>query len=398
MIPNEDHNNEDIVLLPDNLFINLINTELQEKIANSTDMNVNAADALKALLGQAPSHLWKDLEDWTIDIFNDKNILFYQGKNYIPKDYNLRKELVERYHDLISAGHSGEIETLNAIKEHYWWPGMRSFIKNYVKGCGICQQFKINRNPSNPLYNPIPGPTTTRPFTNCSMDLITDLPPIKLENGTIIDALMVMVDHGLTKEVVLTPVSKTFTEEGAGKILLNQHYKRFRLPDRMISDCDLRFTAQAFQELLQLLGIKSKLMTAFHPQSDGTMEWFNQEIEAYLGIYCSFNPTDWHKKVRTLEFMHNNQQYSGRTKTSFELMFSNSLVVIPTAFEHTKIPAVEDKIKALQKDQEEALAAHELARMAERKKNNFKPFKIGQKVWLDTRNLMTHYHRKMMPK
>ena len=81
---------------------------------------------------------------------------------------------------------------------------MRTFIKNYVKGCGICQQFKINRNPSNPSYIPIPGPANTRPFANCSMDMITDLPPVTLENGMIIDAVMVMVDHGLTKGVVLT--------------------------------------------------------------------------------------------------------------------------------------------------------------------------------------------------
>jgi len=140
---------------------------------------------------------------------------------------------------------------------------MRSFIKNYVKGCGTCQQFKINRNPSNPSYNPVPGPVTTRPFANCSMDLITDLPLITLENRTIIDALLVVVDHGLTKGVVITPVSKTLTEEGAGEILLNQFYKRFGLPDSIISDRDPRFTAWAFQELLWLLGIKSKLTTAF---------------------------------------------------------------------------------------------------------------------------------------
>jgi len=360
MIPDEDHDNENVTLLPDNLFINLIDMELQQKIANSTDMDIDAADALKALLGQAPNNLRKDLEDWAIDIFDEKSILFYQGKNYIPKNYELRKEIVEKYHYPISAGHPGEIETLNAVKEHYWWPGMRSFIKNYVKGCGTCQQFKINRNPSNPSYNPIPGPAVTRPFANCSMDLITDLPPITLENGTIIDALMVVVDHGLTKGVVLTPVSKTLTEEGAGEILLNQHYKRFRLPDTMISDRDPRFTARAFQELLRLLGIKSKLTTAFHPQSDGTTERFNQEIEAYLGIYCSSNPTDWHKKIGTMEFTHNNRRHSDRTKTSFELMFGNSPLAIPTAFEHTKFPAVEDKLKALQKDREEALAAHEL--------------------------------------
>ena len=113
---------------------------------------------------------------------------------------------------------------------------MRTFIKNYVKGCGICQQFKINQNPSNPSYILIPGPVNTRPFANCSMDMITDLPPVTLENGTIIDAVMVVVDHGLTKGVVLTPCTKTLTHEGAGDILLNHVYKRFGLPDSIISN------------------------------------------------------------------------------------------------------------------------------------------------------------------
>jgi hypothetical protein len=272
MIPEEDHDNEDVILLLDDLFVNLIDMELQHKIANATDLDIDAANALKALLGQAPNAMKKDLEDWQIEGFNDKNILFYQGKNYIPKNMELRREIVELYHDRINAGHPGELETLNAVKEHYWWPGMRSFIKNYIKGCGVCQQFKINRNPSSPSYNPIPEPTTTRPFANCSMDMITDLPPIELENGTIIDALMVVVDHGLSKGVILTPCAKTLTEEGAGEILLNHTYKRFGLPDSIISDRDPRFTARAFQELLRLLGIKSKLTMAFHPQSDVTTE------------------------------------------------------------------------------------------------------------------------------
>ena len=101
----------------------------------------------------------------------------------------------------IFAGHPGEIKTLNAIKEHYWWPGMWTFIKNYVKGCGICQQLKINQNPSAPSFNPVPGPMTTQPFVNLSIDLITDLPPVTLNNGTIIDAILSVVDHRLMKGV-----------------------------------------------------------------------------------------------------------------------------------------------------------------------------------------------------
>ena len=49
---------------------------------------------------------------------------------------------------------------------------------------------------------------------------------------------------------------------------------------------------------------------------------------------------------------------------------------------------------------EEALAAHELARtrMSSQKQSRFIPFKKGQKVWLDTRNIKVNYHKKLMPK
>ena len=218
------------------LSIHLIDTDLQRKIVDSNDLDTEATKAIELLLGKGLVNLQKDLEDWTVQEFEGRNVLFYQGKNYIPKNYELRREITSQFHDKVSAGHPGEIETLNVIKEHYWWPGMRSFIKNYVKGCGICQQFKINRNPSHPSYILIPGPTNTRPFANCSMDLITDLPPVKLDDGMLIDAIMVMVDHRLMKGVVLTPCSKTLTHEGAGDILLNHVYKCFGLPDSIISD------------------------------------------------------------------------------------------------------------------------------------------------------------------
>jgi len=55
-------------------------------------------------------------------------------------------------------------------------------------------------------------------------------------------------------------------EEGTAKLLLDNLYKRFGLPDSIISDRDPRFAAKSFQELLRLLGVKSKLTTAYHPK------------------------------------------------------------------------------------------------------------------------------------
>ena len=146
-VPEKDTDNKDIVLLLDQLFINLINIELQREISNTNNLDTNATTAIMLLLGKGPTDLKQDLSDWMTEDFEGKSILFYQGKNYILKNYDLQKKIISWYHNLLSTGHPGEIETLNAVKEHYWWPGIWTFIKNYVKGCGICQQFKINQNP-----------------------------------------------------------------------------------------------------------------------------------------------------------------------------------------------------------------------------------------------------------
>ena len=91
-------------------------------------------------------------------------------------DQDLRRNIVSKYHDPLTAGHPGELETFNAVKEPYWWPGIQTFVKNYIKGCTPCQQYKINRKPTQTPLMPIDTPTSTRPFAQISMDLITDLP------------------------------------------------------------------------------------------------------------------------------------------------------------------------------------------------------------------------------
>jgi hypothetical protein len=128
-------------------------------------------------------------------------------------------------------GHPGELETYNAVKQHYWWPGLQIFIKNYVKGCGICQQFKIDRNPSHLSSIPVEGAISTQPFAHCSMDLITDLPLTEESNS-----ILVVVDQGLSKRVILCPTTKTVTMDGIGDLLHENLYKQFRLPDKMLSD------------------------------------------------------------------------------------------------------------------------------------------------------------------
>ena len=173
------------------------------------------------------------------------------------------------------------------------------------------------------------------------MDFITDLPSINN-----FDSILVVVDQGLSKGVIIIPCNKTITAEETGKLLLENLYKRFGLPDKIISDRGPQFASKAFIELLKLLGIKSALSTAYHPQTDGTTECVNQEIEAYLSIYCTAHPDDWLSAIHTMEFTHNNQRHADRQKTPFELMFGDTPMAIPLSFENTKFPAIEKRVES----------------------------------------------------
>ena len=56
LCPEEDNDNcEDIVMVPDELFVSLIDINLQERIAMADNLNGNVAKALKLLLESAPT-------------------------------------------------------------------------------------------------------------------------------------------------------------------------------------------------------------------------------------------------------------------------------------------------------------------------------------------------------
>ena len=158
-------------------------------------------------------------------------------------------------------------------------------LKTTFKGAEHVNSSRSTNNRQSPLFFlhflPTEGASTTRPFANCSMDFIMDLPLVKGHNS-----ILMIVDQGLTKGTILIPCSKMITTKQTVQLLLENLYKQFGLLDKIISDRGPQFASRTFVELLKLLGIKSSLSTAYHLQTNGTTEWVNQEIEAYLAIYC----------------------------------------------------------------------------------------------------------------
>jgi hypothetical protein len=82
-------------VLPEHLFVNLIDMELQKKIANAKNMDYDTAKAIKELLEQGPKEAKKDLMDWEVEEFEGENVLFYKGRTMCQSMQNSGGKLSE---------------------------------------------------------------------------------------------------------------------------------------------------------------------------------------------------------------------------------------------------------------------------------------------------------------
>ena len=89
---------------------------------------------------------------------------------------------------------------------------------------------KVNTHPTMPPLSPIKS-TATCPFALISTDFITDLPDVDR-----FDSIMVVVDHSLTKGVILIPCNKRIDVLTMADLYLEYIYKQLGLPDKIISD------------------------------------------------------------------------------------------------------------------------------------------------------------------
>jgi hypothetical protein len=298
-------------------------------------------------------------------------------------------------HESPVSGHPGHLKMLYLLKERFYWRGMAAMTKQFIDGCAVCQQMKTNTHPTAAPLMPIKS-HAHRPFQQVKMDFITDLP---ISNG--FDSIFIVVDQGLSKGVILCPCNKMIDAEGTIKLYIDNVFIQYGLPDIIISDRGPQFASNVFNGIFDAIGVKHRMSTAYHPQTDGQTECYNQELEAYLRIYCAYKPDEWSNKLSLAQFAHNARTHEAIKQSPFQLMYGTKPVALPEVSEKTNSPVANNRINQLCKSREEALAAHDLARikMMERTTNRTKPFKVNDQVWLESKNLKIPYQsRKLTPK
>ena len=88
------------------------------------------------------------------------------------------------------------------------------------------------------------------------------------------DTILVVCDR-LSKITHFVATTEETLVEGLARILKDNMWKLYRLPESIVLDRRLQFVAEITKELNSMLEIETKLSTSFHPQTDGKIERIN---------------------------------------------------------------------------------------------------------------------------
>ena len=97
-------------------------------------------------------------------------------------------------------------------------------------------------------------------------------------------------------------------------------WKLHGLLESVVSDRGPQFVAELTKKLNRMLEIKTRLSTAFHPQTDRQTEKMNQELEQYLRFFIEHRQKDWPEWMAVAEFAINNKIH---TTTKVLLFMAN---------------------------------------------------------------------------
>ena len=184
-----------------------------------------------------------------------QGILLYKKRVYIPK--TLKDKVLQFVHSSSLAGHAGYDKTIHRARKNFFWPGMKSNVKRFIRECDICQRVKSENVSPTGLLQPLPIPEM--PWLSISMDFIEGLP---LSQGYSI--IWVVMDR-LTKYAHFIALKHPYTTEKLAHTFMNQLFKLHGIPHTIISDRDSTFTSKFWIEVFKWQGVFLSFSTAYHP-------------------------------------------------------------------------------------------------------------------------------------
>jgi transposase InsO family protein len=193
-----------------------------------------------------------------------------------------RRDVIWNTHKLM---HQGINRTLWRIQLDWYWPGMAADIRRQIQSCGTCQAAKHGRKtkPSarQRLY-------AGRPWQLVSVDLVG--PFTKTARGNTM--ILVIVDH-FTRWRDALPLPDG-TAISVARMLDDQVFSYFGVPERIHSDQGAQFESNLMQELCALWGTDKSHTTPYHPEGNGVVERGNRDLgDSLRSLLLEADEQEW---------------------------------------------------------------------------------------------------------
>jgi RNase H-like domain found in reverse transcriptase/Reverse transcriptase (RNA-dependent DNA polymerase)/Integrase zinc binding domain/Chromo (CHRromatin Organisation MOdifier) domain len=318
--------------------------------------------------------------------------LLFRGRRWVPNHEPLKTRLIQETHDSVLAGHPGRNGTIGIMRRHFFWPNMQTDIRRFVRNCDVCGRTKVWRDRKQGLLKPLPIPL--HQWKDIAMDFIGPLPASQGHSH-----LLVITDR-LGKGVELAPC-KSLDIDYVARLFLQTHYCHHGPPATITSDRGPQFTSRMWKRVCQLLGIKRQLSTSFHPETDGQTERANTEVERLLRQWVNYQQNNWVDMLPAVQLSLNGRESTTTGVSPFFLSHGYHLEPFtlfdePITEETLMSPERKgDMIVARLKDATDwaqltmAGTQQEQERQADRHRNAAPAYKMGDKVWLNLKNIRT---------
>lgn len=247
-------------------------------------------------------------------------LLYLHDRLVIPRSSNLRETFYRLAHD--SMGHFGTDRTYAALRTAYYWPNMRRDLeKGYVPSCDDCQRFKSSTSKSAGPLHPLPVPD--KRGDSVAIDFVGPLPE---DQG--FNSLVTFTDR-LGADIRLAPLRTDVTAEKFANIFFDNWYCENGLPLNIISDRDHLFTSKFWDALHKISGVKLKMSTSFHPQTDGSSKRTYKTVVQALRYHVDRNQHGWVRALPRVRFDLMNTVNASTGFSPFQLRMGRSPRIIP---------------------------------------------------------------------
>ena len=163
-------------------------------------------------------------EEWKIE----GELVLKEGKVYVPRDKELRVEVIRLYHDVLAVEHGGQWKMVEFVTRNYWWLGVTRNVGRYAEGYDLCQRMKnrMEEVAGKLKLSKVPE----KPWMHLMVDFITKLPVVAGK-----DAILVVCNRLSKMTYFVVTIEETLAEELA-KLLRDNVWKLHGLPKSIISD------------------------------------------------------------------------------------------------------------------------------------------------------------------